>query len=259
MDEHEGTRGGGTGDALAGPVRPVRRFGDEEIRSILGRAAELQERSYTIGRDPERGLTLDELRQIAAEAGIDPAFVDLAAADADAPIERNESRLAGGTYRWHFRTTVPGEVPESDRYRMLHAIRSVMGQKGEMADVYGRMEWSYDDALGPVVVGITVQDGHTEIDVTASRAGEAGLYHGMGIPMGGLTGGAALGAALGLSGPAVVPLVVAVGGVVYGGTRVLWAARSRWWERHLRRLVDRLASVVQEVAAHPPGREADRQ
>jgi hypothetical protein len=253
VSEHEEKRGEGTGDVLAGPVRPgARRFGDEEIRAILGRAAELQERSYGVARDPERGLTLDELRQVAEEAGIDPMFVDLAARDVDAPVERRGSALAGGTYQWHFRTSMPGEVQDSDRDRIVHAIRSIMGQKGEITDVYGRMEWSFDDSLGPVIVGVSARNGRTEIDVTAARGQEVGLLHGMGVPMGGIGGGVSLAAAIGLSGTAVLPLVAAAAGLSYGVIRAGWSARSRWWERRLRRLVDRITSVVQDVTALPP-------
>jgi hypothetical protein len=250
-DEREAAREG----AAAAPARVGRRFGDEEIRGILGRAADLQERSYAITRDTERGLTLEELRQVAEEAGIDPIFVDLAARDVDAPVERRESALAGGTYQWHFRTSIPGEVRDADRDRIVHAIRSTMGQKGEIADVYGRMEWSFDDSLGPVIIGIVARGGRTEIDVTAARGQEAGLLHGMGVPMGGLGGGAALAGAIGVTGPAVLPLIAAAAAVSYGLVRTGWGLRSRWWERRLRRLVDRIASVVQEVAALPPPEE----
>lgn len=245
--------GGQTAPAVSGRVG--RRFGDEEIRGILERAADLQARSYAITRDTERGLTLEELCQVAEEAGIDPMFIDVAARDVDAPVERRDSALAGGTYQWHFRTSIPGEIGDADRERIVHAIRSTMGQKGEIADVYGRMEWSYDDSLGPVIIGIVARDGRTEVDVTAARGQEVGLLHGMGVPMGGLGGGAALAGAIGVTGPAVLPLIAAAAGVSYCVVRVGWGARSRWWERRLRRLVDRIASVVQDVAALPPAEE----
>lgn len=232
---------------------PGRRFGDDEINRILQTAVDLQERAGVVSDDSSRGLTLEELRQVAEEAGIDPRFVDLAASDLNAPVERRESVLAGGACSWHFRTSVDGEIRDVDRDRILHAIRSVMGQKGELADVYGRMEWSHDDGAGPVIVGISTRDGKTEIDVTAVKKTEAGMMHGLGIPFGGVFGGAAVAGLFGVSGPAAIPAIAAMGALSYGAARLGWRLRSQWWERRLRRLVERISSIVQDVALLPPG------
>ena len=156
VSEGDAKQEGGGAVARGNRAPTGRRFGDEEIGRILQTAVELQERSDSL--TPEaggRGLTLEELRAIAQEAGIDPRFVDLAASHADAPVEQRGSRLAGGAWSWHFRTTLPGEIGDADRERMLHAIRSVMGQKGELEDVFGRMEWSHDDGVGPIIIGIS--------------------------------------------------------------------------------------------------------
>ena len=237
----------------AGGKPPGRRFGDEEINRILQSAADLQERAG-VAHDASRGLTLEELRQVAEEAGIDPRFVDLAASDVDAPVESRGSGLAGGAYAWHFRTSVGGEVLDADRDRILHAIRSVMGQKGELADVYGRMEWSHDDGAGPIIVGISARDGSTEVDVSAVKSMEAGMVHALGISFGGIFGGGALAGLLGVSGPHFVfPLIAAVGTLAYGATRLGWRLRSRWWERRLRRLVERISSIAQDIAPQHPG------
>ena len=173
-----------TAVARSGP--PGRRFGDDEISRILQTAAELEERSHALTLDSSRGLTLEELRQVAQEAGIDPRFVDVAASHLNAPVERQVSRLAGGAYMWHFQSQVDGEIRDVDRDRILQAIRSVIGQKGELADVFGRMEWSHDDGSGPVIIGISSRDGGTEIDVTATKSTEAGIVHALGISFGGI-------------------------------------------------------------------------
>ncbi|MDE0898997.1 MAG: hypothetical protein OSA81_08270 [Longimicrobiales bacterium] len=47
----------------------------------------------SVERDASRGLTLEELRRVAGEVGIDPRFIDLAARDLDGPVERYGSRL----------------------------------------------------------------------------------------------------------------------------------------------------------------------
>jgi len=253
----ESAGGTDSGASLPATKRAGRRFGDDEISRILQTAADLQERAHGVGYEAGRGLTLEDLRQVAEEAGIDPRFIDLAASNVDAPVERRENRLAGGAHAWHFRTTVPGEIGDSDRDRILHGIRSVMGQKGELADVYGRMEWSYDDGVGPVILGISSRDGKTEIDVSAVKTNEASAVHAMGIPFGGVFGGAAVAGAVGLSGLTALPVIAAAGVVAYGATRFGWKLRSQWWERRLRRVVERISSIAQEVAVLPPGDAAE--
>ncbi len=232
---------------------PGRRFGDEETQRILQTAAELQARSPAASSDGPRGLTLEELRQIAEEAGIDPRFVDLAASNEDAPVDRKASALAGGAYQWHFHSSLDGEIRDADRDRLVQSIRSVMGQKGDLAEVFGRLEWSHDDGGGPVIIGISVRDGKTEIDVSAVKQTEVGLVHAIGIPFGGLFGGGAVAGMLGLAGAGTLPLIAAMGGLTYGATRLGWKLRSQWWERRLRKVIDRVSSIVQETALLPPG------
>jgi len=254
--ENEGKAVGTDITASSAARPPGRRFGDDEINRILQTAVDLQQRSGVAADDSSRGLTLAELRQVAEEAGIDPRFVDLAASDLDAPVERQENGLAGGAYSWHFRTSVDGEIEDADRDRVLQAIRSVLGQKGEVADVYGRMEWSHDDGSGPVIVGIASREGKTEIDVSAAKATEVGMIHGLGISFGGVFGGAAVSGLFGLSGGAALPLVAAMGALSYGATRLGWRLRSQWWERRLRRVVERTSSIVHDVALLPPEGES---
>jgi len=206
----------------------------------------------SIERDASRGLTLEELRRVAGEVGIDPRFIDLAARDLDGPVERYGSRLAGGAYRWHFRTSAPGVLGDGDRERILHAIRSLMGQKGEIADVFERMAWSHDDGAGPIVIGISSRHGQTETDVSAVKSTEASIIHTLGIPFGGVFGGAATAGQLGLSGGAVIPAIVLAGGASWGVARIGWKARSFWWERRFCKVIERMSSIVQDVAVIAP-------
>ena len=231
---------------------PGRRFGDDEISRILQGAADLQARSHSLTHDHGRGLSLEELRQVAEEAGIDPRFIDLAASDLNAPVERRVSALAGGTYSWHFRTAVEGVLSDHDYDLILREIRAVMGRKGDLGEVFGRMEWSHDEGGGPTIIGISNQGGKTEIDVSATKWTEVGFFHGFGIPFGGIFGGALVSKFLAISGPAALPVIAAMGVVSYVGARLGWRLRSRWWERRLRLVVDRISGIVHDVAARTP-------
>lgn len=231
------------------PPAPLRRFGDDDISRILQKAAELQERAASLSHEPGRGLTLDELRQVAAEAGIDPRFVDLAASGVGGDVESRESALAGGPVQWHYQTSVPGEIDDGDRERILHSLRTLLGRKGDLEHVFGRMEWTFDDGLGPVIVGISSREGMTEIDVSSTRTGEAGLLHGLGIPFGAMGLVGILTSTLGVSGPsAVLPLLALSAAGMYGAIRVGWGLRARFWERRLQQVVSRLTNIVQGAA-----------
>ncbi len=244
------------------PAAPARQFTDEEVARILRSASELQERSASgsggSGVGGGRGLTLEDLRQVAAEVGIDPRYVELAADRVHGPAEREHSPLIGTAYSWAIHRTVPGEVPEEDRDRIVRAIRGVIGQKGEIEDVYGRMEWSYDDGLGPIMVGVASRDGTTEIDVTGRRGGEAGLVFGMGVPMGGMALGGLLGGGLlGLEKPGVLLTMLVMAVVVYGGLRFVWRFVEAFWEDRLQRLTDAVEAAAAEVAVLPSGDPAE--
>ncbi len=226
-----------------------RQFGDAEVARILQTAVELQERSSTLAEHSAHGLTIEDLRQVAEEAGIDPRFVDIAVSDARGPVGRQSSSLLGGPQRWRFHAEIPGDLSEEDRSRLVQAVRSIMDEEGEVAEVYGRLEWRHDDSLGPVTVGISPKSGTTEIDVSANRGGEAGLLFAFGVPLGGLVGGSALAGMIGVAGTAAaLPVVAAMAGVSYGLARLGWRMRSQWWERHLQRKIDQLSSTVQDIA-----------
>lgn len=236
----------------SGSLLPARQFGDDEVQRILQKAAELQEESSHGASSAPGGLTLDELRQVAVEAGIDPRFVDQAATIEAAPLHTRGEGWAGAPYNWEVQATVPGEIRDGDRERILHAVRSVMGQKGELDYVFGRMEWSFNDGVGPVIIGLSSRDGRTEATVHAARIQEAQLYHILGVPFGGIFGGAIVAKTLGLSGAVVLPLIGAISIGVYGLMRMGWKARSRWWERRVREILDRIMTIVQGVATLPP-------
>jgi hypothetical protein len=228
-----------------------RRFGDDEVARIMKKAIELQERSVTVSGDG-RGLTLEDLRQIAREAGIDPRFVETAASSEIGAIGGQANVFAGGPVQWHFDTRVAGEISDAERERILQIIRSLIGQKGEVNEVFGRMEWSYDDGLGPVMVGISSREGQTDIAVSAVRQGEAGLFGGLGIPFAGIFGGAGIAGLIGIAGPAVLPLIAGIAGVSYGAFRLAWRRRAKWWENRLRALSERITTLVEDITPDGP-------
>ena len=92
--------------AMSDSTDTDRLFSEKEISTILERAADLQQTE-----DPSRtqGLSLTELQQIAAGAGIDPKHV--AAAVAELTIsDDNVVNFWGGPATLTITRTIPGEI-----------------------------------------------------------------------------------------------------------------------------------------------------
>ncbi|NIN71902.1 MAG: hypothetical protein GTO46_08230 [Gemmatimonadetes bacterium] len=106
---------------MEGPAERRRRYGEEEVGLILKRAAELQ-RQEPAGSGEGGGLTLAELEEIAAEAGIDPRHLQRAAQEVDSlavPLHgEGADRLIGAPLVLKFERSLPGELPE-DRFESL--------------------------------------------------------------------------------------------------------------------------------------------
>ncbi len=89
-----------------------RRFSESEMREVFERAAAEQERA--VRRSSEDGLTLTEMQEVAASAGIAPEFVDRAARSV-ALGEPEQGRLmrgpiARGVYRTELLPTPPTDA-----------------------------------------------------------------------------------------------------------------------------------------------------
>jgi hypothetical protein len=58
-------------------------FSEEEISKIIKRAAEIEAERSVAGRSGENGLTIDELKIVISEAGLDPEVIDAAVSEMD--------------------------------------------------------------------------------------------------------------------------------------------------------------------------------
>ena len=99
-------------DDPTGRDRP-RRYSDTEVRRLLKYAAERQQsdQSGGDGGGEGGGMTLATLQEVAAEAGIEPRYVQLAAARIDSPEPTApKHRLAGTALLVHAERIVPGEL-----------------------------------------------------------------------------------------------------------------------------------------------------
>jgi len=127
------------------PSSNNRRYSEKEIQAIFRRATERQE--ATGSADPHRGLTLDELKAIGAESGIDPAHVEAAAVGiergaVDAPPLSLLERFYGLSASIHVNRVIPGTIDNATWNDVVDVLRSTFNTRGQDETIGPIREWS---------------------------------------------------------------------------------------------------------------------
>lgn len=232
-----------------------RRYDDEEVGLILRRAVEAREKAAPVGDDPGKGLTLAELREIGAEAGIDAARIDEAASSLVETGDREQVAGRGLSMVTAARSAL-GMPPTMQMERVVQArldpkrlpelldvIRTEFSRQGIVEEVLGGFEWRASDELGGRYVSIRPEGDRTRIRVLGNyRNGLMVMTLGVGPISAAAVG--ALAVALGAATPfVVVPLALA------GGATAALAPWKRLFgrqQRSLRRVLDGLARRLDE-------------
>ena len=121
------------------PGRYEHRFAEPEAASILQRAAELQRQANDVRR-----MTVGELEEAAASAGIEPVYVRRAAAELSLRQARRDrfSAAIGGPRTLLFEVTIDGEIPVPAYEHVIEAVRRQTGELG-VASLIGRsLTWT---------------------------------------------------------------------------------------------------------------------
>lgn len=231
---------------------PARRYGDKEVRRLLQRAAELQKQeSVREYADDGGGLTLADLQEVAAEAGIHPRYIQRAAAG----IEQSgpsgfASRLAGTELTITVERVVPGELPEEGFEQAILEIQRAFSGSGNPSMVGRTLMWKSDtmDHQSSLQVTVSSRRGETRIRAEERLHGTAAGAH-LGLVVGaGMGVGMGVGFSVGLAvlGSALFATLFPVGAI--GG---LYAGVRRWMKklgirrrRELERMADRIAAYA---------------
>jgi len=234
---------------------PRRFFSEKEISRVLRRATEMQEGAQTT--DPT-GLTYEELRQIAAEAGIDPQYLSAAVASLD-QVEDTEAPFhwLGAPIAVNLERVVAGEVSEEQWERMVGEIRTAFSLVGASGQVGRSREWTHDSKDRQAQVTVTSREGQTKIRIFAKYPQIAAVTFipalSMGIPI-----------ALGVLGnmdppqlPVGIAVLVGVLGTLFIALRFLFAQVMRGKERKAKDLITRLERIAAESAATPQALPAE--
>jgi serine/threonine protein kinase len=258
-------------DSLAVARNRRERYGTDEMRQIIGRAAELE-----AARDTEDGVfSVGGVERVAAEAGIPPAEVRAAARDIQRsgprPLPELPSKwtwLSGRRTKIIIDRTIPGEVPVREFPYLVEEIRIALGTVGLVGTLGSSLTWSTSppgQGTGRnVQITVSARDGQTRLRIEEQMANMAGgLYGGM---VGGGGGGMGIAwvaiAAENLNNPLVgiATAVVWIAGA-YGLARTIFVSTYDKRRRELVGLADRMEEhMVSAVAGRAiPGGRPDPQ
>jgi hypothetical protein len=225
-----------------------RRYDEEEVAIILQRAAETR-----VGT--AEGLTLAQLKEVAAEVGIDPAAIEAAAGSLDRQVASTPSPFLGTPAAPQYEQTVDVPFDRIDQGELVLAIRRAMERHGVLETRADGLEWRARDAGGGRYVSVLSRGESTLVRVLGNFRDGAIAW----LAVGGTMTGAAtlvLLKSLGVLVPGPAKGLGFLAAVLTGfvGGRLLWAWRYR---RERRRLAATLEAVVEAArSSEDPGRGA---
>ena len=245
---------------------------DTEVRSIIGRAADLQALTGVhtspdaipgvrdTARDSARtsGHRPENVRDAALEAGISAKYVDHALvehglAPTSLPAAAVDHSPSGGFFvgsptRIDYEMVIDGEMPDSDFDLLVEVIRQATGEAGQITTVGRAFSWQSNPQKGTLHVSVLPRGGKTRIRVSESlRVAAGGVFA---LLMGGLS---SISLPLGV-GFAIKLGALGGGALVWGGTvtlsylaaRGLFGLHSRNRSKNAQALLERLGPQVRE-------------
>lgn len=142
---------------------PRKLFSEKEVGRILKRATELHEAQ---GPADTMGLSLDEVRQIATEMGVDPRYVAAAMADVERGVGEGERfHWLGAPISYEMERVVEGDVTEEQWEEMVDAIHRSFNLVGASGQVGRLLEWTHNSRRQQVQVRVVSREGKTRIRI----------------------------------------------------------------------------------------------
>lgn len=235
-----------------------RRFNDKEVRTIITRAIEMQQRELTSNED---GIRQVDVESMARELGVPVENVQEAIRELDSgqPGEQRSAVLGEVTVARTTRT-VPVVLARDHLQELGAALPTVMGETGQ-SSVFGKSVSYSTGELEAMRSGsrtqITIHAGEHQTLITASedmRNVAGGVFGGL---VGGFGGGVGFGVGFGvglgaLGSPLFAALFpfVAVGGA-FLGARALYRGIVRSKRRRTQDRIERIIRYVTENGATP--------
>lgn len=239
-----------------------RLYDEKEVTRLLKRATELQRQEPLRAAGPG-GLSLDELADIASEAGIDPRYLRRAALEMEtgAGAPGLGARLAGEHTTLAQEAVVPGELPDSGFERMVAVIQRVSREHGQPSLLGRSLTWRGETASKSRSLQVVVSSrrGETHIRVEERLTQLAGQV--FGVSVGGV--GSTLGMAVGLPiaievlGSTLLAVAFPAGALALSwlGGREIYRAIVGKRRKVLAELLDQLTREAESCIAEGPSEE----
>lgn len=230
-----------------------RRYTDQEVARLLQRAADLDRDSGTGALAP--GLSLSQLRGIAAEVGIDPGMVTRAATELSVSRpSRAGSLLLGESPVVRRTAAVPASLDRAALKRLIEVVDDELPAQGTVAEALGSVRWTSSSRF--VNRQVVFQPGETE---TVVRVEERFVDRIRAVahllPLGyGVGGGLLVGTEVLSVGGLAAGAAAAAGGLLgWGLGRALWTALRGASRRRVERLAERLGDEASRLGPETSG------
>lgn len=218
-----------------------RRYDEDEFALILKKASDSAESRPEASRAT---TALVDLRRIAAEANIEPAFVDEALARVQMERPGLWERIIRTPSKFFEERRFGWSLPKHGQARLIAALRRVVGLQGTVEDVLEGVEWTSRSSSGASMnARIQTRDGETRIEVFRNLTSLSGMTVGFAGPFFGVMFGLALSAALSLG--LGLASAATITGAALTGAGIMWA----WYRRVARRSRTLLDRVMAEMTA----------
>jgi hypothetical protein len=225
-----------------------RRYSEDEFALIIRKAFELEDRqSEGVATEARDRLSLEDIKVVAREVGLDPALVDRAAAALPLGADNTTARILGGPSKYQMEYTASGQLSEADLGRVIDAIRRATGQQGKVTEVFGSLEWQTVGEVSQIHVTVSPRDKQTSLKVMGDRGATGALLFGIIGIAGGLVSTGIAGAIIEPTSVAgVVGLVTGCLGTGFLTARTIWATTAKGFRSKLRDLMTAASKAIDE-------------
>lgn len=217
-----------------------RRFTEEEFALVLRKAMSLHDRTPRRHGLSSQGMTLEDMKAVASEVGIDPALVDHAVALLPKEENRLKDRILGGPTRYRLEHTGHRLLSSDETAGVIDVIRRELQHVGRVTSELNGVAWETVNEVSQFHVSVAPRGENTEVRLTVNRDGAFILTWFLSVA-GGLV-------AAGITGGILEPesAVVGAGLVAAGAAGGLALARTLWGRttRSIRAKIDRLMEAM---------------
>jgi len=226
-----------------------RRYSDEEFALILERASTLQQQADGAAAQlPERaeggstaeGLSLQAVRDIAEQVGLDSRFIDQAAASLLHDLPGGDSGLLGGSTSYLVQDDFTRTLTRSQQAELLDVIRACLRNQGVVRDVVGSVEWTSVGQSTRTRVTVGADEERVSIRVFTDLSGVAAMTWVVTI-VSSLGGAAIIVDLVQPSFLAALPIFGIAGVVGVGVARTIWSTTRKLFRRRTERLREEIA------------------